>query len=230
MARFCTKCGSAVGEGMQFCTNCGATSPFQAAAPAQATPPSSVPKPATAPVAVEPTSPGSSAPAAKPASPVLKVVLLIVAVFAFITVASLGTCVYFGYLAKRRATQMADAARRAAANAGSPEIQMEKGGERSEAVATQEVPPYPGSTPTEGGGNLSVGGVGGISGQEYVTDDPLDKVLAFYKERLGSRITIQQAEGNAMFQLTTNEGITTVTMTRDEGSGKTKINIARIGK
>jgi hypothetical protein len=63
-----------------------------------------------------------------------------------------------------------------------------------------------------------------------VTDDPLDKVLAFYKERLGSRITIQQAEGNAMFQLTTNEGITTVTMTRDEESGKTKINIARIGK
>jgi hypothetical protein len=182
------------------------------------------------PAAVEPTSGASSAFAAKPASPVLKVVLLIVAVFALITVASLGTCVYFGYRAKRRATQMADAARRAAANTGSPEIQREKGGKGSEAVATQEVPPYPGSTPTEGGGNLSWGGMGGISGQEYVTDDPLDKVLAFYKERLGSRITIQQAEGNAMFQLATNKGLTTVTMTRDEGSGKTKINIARIGK
>lgn len=234
MARFCTKCGSAVGEGMQFCMNCGATLPTQPAAPgqAQAAPPARAAAPP--PPSVAPAGPSgvAPAPAAKPASPVLKIILVIVAIFAFITVASLGTCVYIGYKAKQRATQFAAAARRAAANMGSPEVHLEKGGAGTggEMAATQEVPPYPGSTPTEGGGNLSFGGMGGISGQEFVTDDPIDKVVAFYKDKLGSRITVQQSEGNAMFQLTSNRGLTTVTMTRDESAGKTKINIARIGK
>jgi len=142
------------------------------------------------------------------------------------------TCGYFAYKAKQKLTGMVETAKTISGSEGTPEVSLEKGGEGSgaEAAATVDVPPYPGATATEGGGQFSFGGKGGISSQEYETSDSVDQVLAFYKDKLGSKIRIQESEGKAMFTLATKNGLTTVTITRDTDNEKTKITIARIGK
>jgi hypothetical protein len=223
MPKFCTKCGSPLTENMQFCTSCGAQAAAQpAAAPAQTAPP----------VAAAAGGAVAAAPAAKKGSPLLKIILIVVAFFVVIGLLGAAAGVYVIYKAKQKVSGIVETAKTMSHNMGTPEVHLQKGGAGSEAAAaaTRDVPPYPGAEPTEGGGDLSFGGMGGISGQEFVTEDPLDKVLAFYKGKFGSKINIQQSEGNAHFQLTTSKGMTTVTITRDEEAGKTKINIARIGK
>jgi hypothetical protein len=198
--------------------------------PATTTPTSTTPPPTAGGVGAGGAAVG--APSAQKGSPILKIIVAIVAFFVLITVAGIGTCVYIAYKAKQKVTQFAEAARTPTTRAGTPEIRMEKGGEGSEAAAaaTEEVPPYPGATATKGGGTLSFGGMGGFSAQEYVTDDTMDKVLAFYKEKLGSKLQLHESEGKAMFQVSTKKGLTTVTIVPDEKAGKTKITISRIGK
>ena len=115
---------------------------------------------------------------------------------------------------------------------GSPEVKIEKGGAGSDAeeVATMDVPPYPGSTATEGGGSLGAAGFG-IAAQEYETSDSVDQVVAFYKEKLGNKLSIHESGGNAVLQVKTGtNSLTTISLSRDEAAGHTKINIMRIGK
>ncbi len=111
-------------------------------------------------------------------------------------------------------------------------LHLSEGGPGSKAAdaATVDVPPYPSSTPTESGGELSAGLAGAASAQEYETSDGVNKVKSYYKEKFGSEITIIENEGKVTFNYLSSQGMTTVTITRDEGAGKTKINIARIGK
>jgi len=58
----------------------------------------------------------------------------------------------------------------------------------------------------------------------------VDQVLAFYKDKLGSKADIQESEGKAILTLASRNGLSTVTITREAGAEKTKIAIARIGK
>jgi hypothetical protein len=231
MPKFCTSCGSPMEESMKFCPKCGAQlgapSAPAPAAPAAAAPPSAAPTAAPIPGA-----PGVAAPAVKAGSPILKIVLIVVGVLVLIGAIGTVTCVYFAYKARQRLTGMVETAKTMTSRQGTPEISLQKGGEGSEAeaAATVDVPPYPGATATEGGGQFSFGGAGGISSQEYETSDTIEQVLAFYKEKLGSKIRVQESEGNAMFTLTTKTGLTTVTLTRDAEAEKTKITISRMGK
>jgi hypothetical protein len=165
---------------------------------------------------------------------VLKIVLGVVAFFVLIGVAGMATCGYLAYRAKQKFSAMADEARKGtlSTESGTPEIHVTPGGAGSqpESVVTADVPQYPNSTATESGGGMSIGGVGGISSQEFETTDSVEQVLDFYKEKLGSNLAITQAEGNAEFTYAAKSGVTTVTLTRDEDAGKTKITIARMGK
>lgn len=171
-------------------------------------------------------------PAAKAGSPLLKIVLIVVGVIVLLGVAGMVTCGYFAYKAKQKLSSMVETAKTATGTEETPEISVEKGGEGSEAeaAATVDVPPYPGATATESGGQFSFGGKGGVSSQEYVTPDSVDQVLGFYKDKLGSKIQIQESEGKAVFTLATKNGLSTVTITREAEAEKTKITIARIGK
>jgi hypothetical protein len=142
------------------------------------------------------------------------------------------TCGYFAYKAKQKLTSMVETTKTTSGSESTPEISLEKGGEGSEAetAATVDVPPYPGATATEGGGQFSFGGRGGISSQQYETSDSVDQVLAFYKDKLGPKADIQESEGKAILTLASRNGLSTVTITRAAGAEKTKITIARIGK
>jgi len=164
----------------------------------------------------------------------VKIILIVVAVLVFLILVSAGTCLYIGYRAKQKVQETF----KVGEPGKSVTIQTPKGpltieeGEEGEALraATVDVPPYPGSTPTEAGGQMTMGGAGGVSTQEFETSDSVQQVLAFYRDRFGPRITVHETEGSAMFQLSTQTGLTTVTLSRDEDEGKTKINISRIGK
>jgi hypothetical protein len=228
MARFCTSCGSVIDEDMKFCLKCGA----QVGAPA-APAPAAAPPPTAAPVAVPPAGAAAvGAPAAKAGSPIVKIVLIVVGVFVFLTVAGMVTCGYFAYKAKQKLTGMVETAKTVSGSESTPEVSLEQGGEGSEAetAATVDVPPYPGATATEGGGQFSFGGKGGISSKEYETPDSVEQVLAFYKDKLGSKAHVQESEGKTILTLASKNGLSTVTITRAAEAEKTKITIARIGK
>ncbi|HEV2352269.1 MAG TPA: zinc ribbon domain-containing protein [Terriglobia bacterium] len=212
MAKFCSSCGSPVGDNQKFCGKCG--SPAGASTTSPATPV------AVAPVAAAPKK-GSSA---------VKIIVAIVGLLALVSVLAIGSCFYIGYKIKQKANSIMMNSRAAASSA--PDMHLSEGGPGSTAAAaaTVDVPPYPGSTPTASGGQLSAGPTGSASAQEYLTDDSVDKVESFYKDKFGSKINIMESEGKVVFNYLTSMGMTTVTLTPDQGTGKTKINIARIGK
>ena len=229
MARFCTNCGSPLEEALKFCMQCGTP----AGAPSAPTEAPGVAASAPPPAALPAGAAAAGAPAAaKAGSPVVKIVLIVVAVLVFLGVIGIGTCVYVVYKAKQKFGGVVGTAPTTSSERGTPEVQMEKGGagSQAEAAATVDVPPYPGSTATEGGGQFSFGGKGGISSQEYETSDSVDQVLAFYKDKLGSKARIQESEGKAILTLVSKNGLSTVTIMRQAEAEKTKITIARLGK
>ena len=64
-----------------------------------------------------------------------------------------------------------------------------------------------------------------------MTSDTVDKVVGFYKEKFGNKLTLQESGGNAVMQVKTGaNAMTTITLSRDDTAGETKINIMRIGK
>jgi OOP family OmpA-OmpF porin len=115
---FCTKCGKQLGEGVGFCTNCGA----RVEAPANRAPAPPVSPTSPSPAVVQPSAaPASPQPAAAPTSalaapqPVppqqsgnllLKIVVGVLAFFALVTVLVIGSCVYIGYRVKKKAERI----------------------------------------------------------------------------------------------------------------------------
>lgn len=120
MTQFCTTCGKPITEGSTFCTACGARQPAGAspatpahdpspAADALPTPPT--PKAAT-PSSSPPASPVSDPRSAQPkksGSTFLKIVMVILGIFALVTVLIIGSCFYIGYRIKKKADQVQDA-------------------------------------------------------------------------------------------------------------------------
>ena len=236
MAKFCASCDSPAGENQKFCSKCGAQIVAAEAPSAPAsTPAVSPPPPASVAHTPMPSTKISgvavATPARKGSSPV-RIIIGIVACLAVVSVLAIGSCFYIGYKIKQNIRTVAESSRETTASSSTPELHLSEGGPGSKAAdaATVDVPPYPGSTPTESGGELSAGLAGAASAQEYETSDGVNKVKSYYKEKFGSEITIIENEGKVTFNYLSSQGMTTVTITRDEGAGKTKINIARIGK
>ncbi|HEV2234746.1 MAG TPA: zinc-ribbon domain-containing protein [Terriglobia bacterium] len=240
MATFCNKCGSPIEENQKFCNKCGAPTiaegapGFQARAPhsaavvapptQRATPASPAPTQAAAVPAAAPAKKGNTA---------LKIILAVLGVFIVIGVMAIGSCFYIAHKINQNVASIAEHVRPTTGNTSTtPDMHLSDGGAGSQAAAsaTVDVPPYPGSTPTKSGGELSAGITGSVSAQEYETPDSTNKVMEFYKNRLGSKINIVESEGKSVFNFISSNGMTTVTVSRDEGTDKTKINIARIGK
>ena len=82
------------------------------------------------------------------------------------------------------------------------------------------------------GAEFSFGSKGGISSQEYLTPDPVEKVVEFYKGKYGDQLSVIESEGHYRLALGERGGeqVTTIDISADEETGKTKIFIAHIGK
>src|SRR5579859_4692777 len=240
MATFCNKCGSPIEENQKFCNKCGAATVGDGAAarPASAPPSAAIVTPPTR--SATPTRPATTqAAAVPPAAPAkkgntaLKIILAVLGVFIVIGVLGIGSCFYVAHKVNQNVASIAEHVRQTTGNKGTtPDMHLSDGGAGSQAAAsaTVDVPPYPGSTPTKSGGELSAGLTGSVSAQEYETPDSTDKVMEFYKSKFGSKINIVESEGKSVFNFISSNGMTTVTVSRDGGTDKTKINIARIGK
>ena len=236
MPRFCTSCGTPVADDLSFCPQCGKPMAAHPAAAPAAAPVTPAPPVAPAPPVVSP-APAAPAAVAAPAksSPILKIILAVVLVIVFIMVASIGACVYFGYRAKQRLNTFKQSIQMTQTRGGTPEVHMERGEEpEAAAPAASEIPVYPGATPLKGGGELSFGGMGGISVQQYETSDPVAQVLAFYKDKLGADIPAAESEGH--YRLTVNKmtekppRMWTIEILEEKDAGKTKITISRMGR
>jgi hypothetical protein len=207
---------------MTFCTSCGA----QVAAPPAAAAPAGPPATGAAPAA--------AAPPGKPGSPILKIILVVVAVLVFFTLLGGGACVYSIYRIKQKANELKNEARITfPSSAGTQEVRSEPETQKPSAETTPavnlEVPIYPGAAAAEGGGEMSFG-VGALKVQQYTTDDPPDKVVSFYRDKLGPKALLQESEGKALIQVGGSNGLISITVAHDDASGKTKFTITRMGK
>ena len=97
MARFCTKCGTALGDDVRFCLQCGTP---------VVSPPAAAPGPVSpAPAAVQAAGTGPGVAPAKSGNTALKIIVVILAFFALITLLGIGSCVYLSYRVRKRARE-----------------------------------------------------------------------------------------------------------------------------
>jgi hypothetical protein len=74
-------------------------------------------------------------------------------------------------------------------------------------------------------------GVGGIKVQRFTTSDSVEKVTAFYQEKLGPQATVSQSSGKAVVQaLGSNGAVVSVSIVADSASGNTTFTITSYGK
>jgi hypothetical protein len=183
-------------------------------------------------------SPAPAAPKASSGSPVVKIILIVLAVLILFGVLSAGACVYFVYRTKQRINQfqkqvtatfpMPTATPGVPGQSSAPTPGSLPQGLPQDSAA--QIDPasllYPGATAKEGA-SLAMGG---IQVQQYVTDDPMDKVLSFYKDKLGAKAMVQESDGHAVVQVGGTNGLVSISINRDAPSGKTKFSITRFGK
>jgi hypothetical protein len=198
---------------------------------APATPtPYAVPAPATP----------AAAPAAKKGSPVMKIVLIILAVLFLFGLLGAASCVYFIYRVKQKATQIEKQVQTnfpTPTGVGQTPVQPTTPAEAPGAAPTMGTAPlpdiatlsYPGAATAEGG-SQNIFGMAGVKMQEYTTSDSVDTVAAYYKEKLGPSAMVTQTGGGAVVQVTGSNGVVSVTIAPDQASGKTKITVSSIGK
>jgi hypothetical protein len=226
MAQFCTKCGSPLAEGTVFCTSCGATAGAPAAPSAQAPPP----QPAMGRVAP---APAVGAPAKSSGSPVVKIILIVLAIVILLGLLSAASCVYFVYRTKQRVKEFQkQTGMTFPMPTGIPQG-ITPGGQApaapAGAVVDTGIPVYPGATPWGGGSQFS-GPTASMKAQAYTTGDSVDQVAAFYKDKMGSKAMVSQAEGKVVVQTFGENGEVSVVITSDARLGKTKIEISTVGK
>jgi outer membrane protein OmpA-like peptidoglycan-associated protein len=106
MVSFCTACGSPLQTDERFCFQCGAPIPSAPAPARSVAPMPAVGHPAPSRV-VPPPVPAPSVP--KSSSPLRKIILALLTVFALFAVLAMGTCAYIGYRAKKKADEIAQA-------------------------------------------------------------------------------------------------------------------------
>jgi hypothetical protein len=173
--------------------------------------------------------------AAKSSSPILKIVIIVVLIFVLLGVAGMATCAYMAYRMKNRITDQikVDEGKKTIEipTPGGP-ITM---GETSAETPTEigGVPVYPGAKALSGGGQFSFGDKFQIGGQEFSTDDSVDQVVAFYREKYGKDLIEVQSEGH--YRLSISSGskeqphIVTIDVAPDADAGNTKITMSHLG-
>ena len=250
MAQFCTKCGTPFEEGIRFCTGCGAAIAAPSAAP-DAPPPAvfgetlpvappvveaSPMPPAPVPGAPASAAPVPAAPAPKSTSPVVKIVLAVVALLIFFSLLGIGACVFVAYRIKQKATQFEKQVQTTfPMPTGTREVRTQPAAPPSSPDAASATPIdmgvliYPGATAKDGGSQMSMG-AGGIKVQQYLTTDSVDQVATFYKDKLGSKAMMTMGGGSAQVQVGGSNGYISITISPGGGDGKTVISITSITK
>jgi hypothetical protein len=213
VAAFCTKCGAALTPGTQFCTSCGAPAPV--ANPT--TPPPAYGQPAYGqPVVV----------AAQPAPPTgtsaVKIILIVVGALVGLGIISLMFFVFFMsrvFHVNQRGNTV---------TVSTPGGTVTSGSGTNISDADLGVPIYPGAARREGGMTIN-GPNGSMVTVVYSTTDPVDKVVDFYKGKVGGNASvITTGTGAVISSSDQNKNGVIITIGADNSSsGGTKIAIMR---
>ena len=249
MTTFCHQCGNQLRTGGKFCQTCGA--PLQPSQVAQPTnypghyqgeyqgnyqgenqsnyPPSPYQSPAAY---------GGYAPYPPPPSSTNWFKILFITLVVIVTL--VGVSVIGVVYVVRRAAK--DIVKVEDGQNGRPEVSINvPGGPQIKAGAevTEEqlgVPIYPGAVPTKDGGSVSIsareaGKSGWLGVANFTTDDEIDEVVAFYREKIGEGAqtvdTEQDGKRSVVFNTQREQGWRMVSV-QEGDEGKTKITIASV--
>ncbi len=201
MASFCTKCGAELSPDKQVCPSCGA-----ATASAQ---------PTYAQTTVAPAKSGGSA---------VKIILIIVAIVVALGVIGFGVA---GYTVWRvsRAIRMSNNG--TAMTLSTPEGKVNLNTTESYTAADLGTDIYPGAQSVKGGMRMDMPTGSMVTGV-FVTSDSKDQVVAFYKNKFGSKASTFDTGDGAMLTLPVGDKesvMVTVSSRRSENDGKTKLVI-----
>jgi hypothetical protein len=241
MAGFCTRCGAPLNEGVAFCTQCGApagtTSGAAEPSPTPYTPPASNPPAAYTPPVYTP--PASSAPPSAYAPPpayagvgtappqksgntALKIILIIVAVFVGLGILGAAGVSYVVYRASKVVHVNHDGSAVELTTPGG----TFSAGDTAVSASDLGIDLYPGASQQKGAVRISTP-KGSTVTAVFETTDSLDKVIAWYKDKLGSGASIFQSEKSAVLTLADDAKKTSVmvTISNEDNDGKTKIAV-----
>lgn len=203
MAAFCMQCGAALAEGATSCSACGAPAGASKATPAAA--------------------PATAAPAAKKGPNVVMIVLIIVGVLVVIGGVVIASGLWF---ASRVVSNVEVDGSGEAVSVRTPAGTVSVGGATSVSEDDLGVPLYPGAD-HRAEGSWTVETAEGRSGYYlFTTGDRPAEVIAFYREKLGDRITsvFESGEGAIIsVDVRDNSGIV-ITVGTDEGKTSIAIN------
>lgn len=163
----------------------------------------------------------------------MKIILIIVAVIIFLMLISAASCMYMIYRGKQAARRFEKQAQitfpaspTLPSTPGSPSIlpNMQTG-----AAVDTGIPVYPGAESSGAGAQMSMG-AGTVKTQSYLTSDSADKVVAFYKDKLGSSAMVMSSQEGTTIQQAGPTGIVTINIAPDQASGKIRISVNNITK
>jgi hypothetical protein len=199
---FCNSCGAAIEPNGKFCPSCGKP----VAAGGGAVPPASPPAPKS----------GGNA---------VKIILIVVAVLVGLGILGTATMTYVGYrIAKSSRVHQEGEKTRVETPFGTVETNQDP----QEIAHRLGVDLYPGATALGNGVvNSEIAGTKTVAAN-LVTDDPVDKVATFYKERFPNA-QLSQGGGDRYNIMSTDEhGMTTIGIVGM--GGKTHISIAVLNR
>ncbi len=150
----------------------------------------------------------------------LKIILIVLGVIALVVVLTVGAFVYIGYRVMHSISHSADG--KTVSVLGTTMTPTDSASLTAQDLGTEI---YPGSAPTKEGSKMSLPNASVVSGT-YLTSDPVSKVEAFYKDKLGSGATDFNMGGTALLtkKISDKETISVTTTSKDPNS-KTKIVI-----
>ena len=197
---FCNSCGATLEAGARFCPKCGTTVPMAGAVPATVPPASAMP------------AQGSGA---------LKIILIVVAVIFVVGVLGVGTLVFV----VRRVAQNSHVRNRDGnVRVETPFGTVQSTNNPDEASRNLGIDLYPGARVLKGN-TASIGGMHTVEA-EFESDDPAEKVMAFYSSKFpNANVTTKDRDHYAIVS-TDNNNLITIKIEPEDG--KTRIKIANV--
>ena len=231
MTSFCTKCGAAVPPDTQFCPNCG--TPMAAPAPTTAPPayaPVSTTPPAYTPVGTNPqyppAYPAAAAPVPSGGSSAVKIILIILAIF--IGLGLIGAGIFaFTIWRVSRAIHVEGNGSDGKMTLSTPGGSISADTSKTYSSSELGTDPYPGASKSKGGMKMDLP-TGSMVSSVYTTSDSKDQVLAYYKDKLGSKASVIDTQDGAIITLAKDDKETvmvTINAKPDQNDGKTQIAI-----
>ena len=203
MPQYCAKCGSEVAAGQPFCASCGAPTALGGATLAAA----------SQPVAISAKAGGNT---------VVKIVLIVVAIFVGLGILGAGV---FGYTVWRISRAVHMSANGSQINLPGGSMSTNSSASYTAAELGTEI--YPGAQPTKRGMRMTLPTGSMVTGV-FFTNDSKDQVVAFYKSKLGAEVATMEAGDAAILTLKKGQQesvMVTVSAKSSQYQGKTQISI-----